>query len=115
MENLRQKLKIFNYRPLVLIFLGLIAGILVANFILEATALTVVCIILSVFMLALYSVLHKTPRYVIIMLICFVIGFGVFKIYISTHKHKPIDMTDKQAVGEVVKTTTYDNCLVILL
>ena len=115
MENLRQKLKIFNYRPLVLVFLGLVAGVLIANFILCQTILTVVCIAIGLTVILFYSILHKTFKYAIIFSICFLLGFFGYKIYINAHTYTPISTPNKQAVGEVVSIARYDNCLNLLL
>ena len=115
MENLRQKLKIFNYRPLVLIFLGLVGGILVANFVQKYIITTTIGIILSAGVLLLYSILHKKFKYLIIVGLSFVLGFGAFALYINARTHNPKDMTDQTAVGVVSKISTYDNCLSLLL
>ena len=115
MENLRQKLKIFNYRPLVLIFLGLIFGVLVKNFIKPQTALTVIAIVLAVSVLVLYSILHKKFKYFIILSLTFIIGFGIYSHYIDSRTHTAPKMVDKTAVGVVEGITTYDDCLSIIL
>ncbi len=115
MESLRQKLKIFNYRPLVLIFLGIVGGVLVANFIEKYTITTIVGIVISAVVLIFYSILHKKIKYFVILALTFALGFGTFTIYSNVRSHNPKDMTDKTAVGVVTKITTYDNCLSLLL
>ncbi len=115
LENLRQKLKIFNYRPLVLVFLGLIFGILVKNFIKRSTTIAVIGIVLVVGILLLYSVLHKKFKYVVILGLTFVLGFGIYSYYIDSRTHIAPDMVEKTAVGVVKSITTYDDCLDLLL
>ena len=115
MENLRQKLKIFNYRPLVLIFLGLIFGVLVKNFIGKETAITIVGIIIVIGVLLFYSILHKKFKYFVIIGLTFILGFSVYAVYINVRTHKAPNMSNQMAVGIVVSITTYDNCLGILL
>lgn len=115
LENLRQKLKIFNYRPLVLIFLGLIFGILVKNFIIRKTIITVVGIIIVVGVLLFYSILHKKFKYFVIMGITFILGFGVYGLYVNGNTHTAPNMCEQSAVGTVAGITTYNNCLGLLL
>ena len=115
LENLRQKLKIFNYRPLVLIFLGLIFGILVKNFIIRKTIITVAGIIIVVGVLLFYSILHKKFKYFVIMGITFILGFGVYGLYVNGNTHTAPNMCEQSAVGTVAGITTYNNCLGLLL
>ena len=115
MENLRQKLKLFNYRPLVLVFLGLILGILVANFILHQTAITIIGIVILVGVTLSYSILHKKLKYFIILGITFALGFGCYTFYINTREYKTHDMIDKTAVGTIVSIKNYGSSLGLLL
>ncbi len=115
MDNLRQKLKIFNYRPLVLIFLGLIFGVLVKNFINKYTAVTVSGIIIVVLVLLLYSILHKKFKYCVIIGLTFIMGFGIYSYYTNSRTHIVPDKVEKTAVGTVESVTMYDNYLSILL
>lgn len=115
MEDLRQKLKLFNYRPLVLVFLGLIFGVLVANFILRETLITIVGIVILVGVTLFYSILHKRFMYFIILSVAFVVGFTSFSLYIDARKHKYTAMEDMQAVGVIASIKNYDSCLNLLL
>ena len=115
MENLRQKLKLFNYRPLVLLFLGLVGGVLVANFIKEYTLTTIIGILICVSVLLFYSILHKKFKYLVITLLTFILGFGAFTLYTNARKYNPSDMNNKTAIGVVSKITTYDYGLFLLL
>ena len=72
MEDLRQKLKLFNYRPLVLVFLGIASGILFCNFIKSNTIATVIGSVIFVGVLLFYSILHKKIKYLVIIGITFV-------------------------------------------
>ncbi len=115
MENLRQKLKIFNYRPLVLVFLGVCAGILVNHFLLRQTLITIIGIAIVVGVLILYSILHKKFRYFITFGICFILGFSCFGIYMNARKHEPKVMVDNYAQGMVTNITDRGLYLELLL
>lgn len=115
MEELRQKLKIFNFRPLVLIFLGLCSGILVSHFILRSTAIVIVGLVIGIAILILYSILHKKFKYAIILGLCFIIGFGCFSIYMNTHMYKAKDVIDNYAQGVVTGITNKGACLELLV
>lgn len=102
MENLRQKLKIFNYRPLVLIFLGLTAGILLTWFIKVNFAITLTGIIISSIVLIFYSILHKKFKYIIIFCISMILSVGIFSTYINSRMHQNLpNMVGMEAQGEV--------------
>jgi len=105
LQNLRQNLKLFNYRPLVLIFLGLVGGIFVNHFITRKTAITVVGIVIVLSVLLFYSILHKKFKYFIIVGLAFVVGFGSFGIYMHCRKHKPSDMVEQYSKGVVTNIT----------
>ena len=115
MENLREKLKIFNYRPLVLIFLGLIFGILVKNFISKQTIITIIGIVIVLGILLFYSILHKKFKYFVIIGLTFILGFSIYGVYINTRTHKAPNMCENTAVGTVASIKTYDDCLGLLL
>ena len=105
LENLRQKLKIFNYRPLVLVFLGICSGILVSHFVFHKRIITFVGIGVAVLCLVLYSILHKKFKYTIIFGLCFILGFGVFNVYMNARMHQPNAYTTKYAQGVVTGIT----------
>lgn len=105
MENLRQKLKIFNYRPLVLVFLGICSGILTSHFIFHNRAITFVGIAIVVLSLTFYCILHKKFKYAIIFGLCFILGFGVFNIYMDSRMYRPADYTGKYTQGIVTSIT----------
>lgn len=115
MENLRQKLKLFNYRPIVLIFLGLISGALISNFFVKYTLTVSVIIAISVIVLVVYSILHKTFKYAIILGITILMGFSIFSVYINAREPHTKDLQSKYIQGEVTKIVTYDDCLGLLL
>lgn len=115
MENLRQKLKIFNYRPLVLVFLGLIFGILVKNFIEKNTAITIAGILIVIALLLFYSILHKKFKYLLIIAITFVIGFSSYALYLNIRTHNVPIMIEHTAVGVVTDIKNYDNYLSLIL
>jgi len=115
LENLRQKLKIFNYRPLVLVFLSVIVGVLTNNFVFENTIVTIVGLIIVAILLALYSVLHKKFKYIIIFGLCFILGFGCFEVYMSNHIYKPNNVTGKYASGVVTNIVNYTQHLELLI
>lgn len=105
LENLRQKLKIFNYRPLVLVFLGICGGVLTSHFIFHKRVITFIGIAIAVACLILYSILHKKFKYPIIFGLCFILGFSVFNIYMDARMHKPKDYIGKYAQGVVTSVT----------
>ena len=115
MENLRQKLKLFNYRPLVLIFLGICSGIFVSHFFSREKIVTIIGIILVVATLILYSILYKKFKYIIIFGLCFVLGFGVFEIFMDTHMHKAKNVTNSYAQGVVTNITNRGTFLELLV
>lgn len=115
MENLRQKFKLFNYRPLVLVFLGIASGILINHFISYQTAICVVGIILVVGVLLFYSILHKKFKYFAIFGITFVLGFSTYAIFTNTNQHKQLNYQYQYAIGTISSIKTYDNCLCLLL
>lgn len=115
MENLRQKFKVFNYRPLVLIFLALCSGILVNHFITREKIITIIGIILVSIVLILYSILHKKFKYIIIFGLCFMLGFGSFQIFMNTHTHKAKDYTNCYAQGVVTNVTNRGSYLELLV
>lgn len=115
MENLRQKFKLFNYRPIVLIFLGLIVGALISNFFVRYTITVFIGIVILITILTIYSILHKTFKYAIILLLTILIGFSSFSIYIDARQHSTIDLKDKYIRGCVTRIHNYDNCLGLLL
>ena len=115
LENLRQKFKIFNYRPLVLVFLALCAGILVNHFITRETVITIVGIVLVSTALIFYSILHKKFKYFIIFGLCFLLGFGSFQIFMNTHMHSANDHTNYYAQGVVTSITNRGSYLELLV
>lgn len=115
MEKLRQNLKIFNYRPLVLVFVCIILGILFNNFISKYTALITVLMLFGVLMLVFYSVLHKKVKYIIIAIICFGLGFGCYELFINSHIHKVADLSGAQIEATVTSITTKDDYLAMIV
>jgi len=115
LEALRQKLKLFNYRSLVLVFLGILSGILVSNFIKNYTLATIIGIIIVVGVLLFYSILHKTFKYFVVIGITFILGFGTYSIYINIRTHKVDSMIGHTVVGTVTKINNYDTCLELIL
>ena len=115
MENVRQKLKIFNYRPLVLVFLGLVAGIFVNHFITRNTIITFIGLVIVAIILGVYCVLHKKFKYVIIFGLCFILGFGCFEIYMNQHIHNPNNWTGKYASGVVTNITNRSSYLELVV
>ena len=115
MVNLRQKLKIFNYRPLVLIFLALCSGILVNNFITHEKTVTIIGIVLVSAVLIFYSILHKKFKYILIFGLCFVLGFGCFEIYMNARTHNPANITEQYAQGVVTSITNKGAYLELLV
>lgn len=115
MDNLRQKLKLFNYRPIVLIFLGLISGALISNFFVKYTITVSVMLAIAVIVLVVYSILHKTFKYAIIWCLALVLGFSAFSVYINARKPQNVDLQGKYIQGEVTKIVTYDDYLSLLL
>lgn len=115
METLRQKLKLFNYRPLVLVFLGLIFGVLVSNFILRKTIITLIGIVLFLVVTIFYSILHKKFKYFVILSVTFILGFGIYTFYLNSREYKVPYMVDKTAVGTIASIKNYDDCLGLLI
>lgn len=115
LDNLRQKLKLFNYRPIVLIFLGLISGALISNFFVKYTITVSVILAIAVIVLVVYSILHKTFKYAIILGITIVLGFSIFSVYMNAREPNASDLQDKYIKGEVTRIVTYDDCLSLLL
>ena len=115
LENLRQKLKIFNYRPLVLVFLGLCSGILASHFIFHNRLITFLGIGIAVVCMAIYSILHKKFKYAIIFGLCFIVGFSVFNIYINARKHQPDNYIGSYVEGVVTDITNKGSYLKLLV
>lgn len=114
MQNLRQRSKIFNYRPLVLVLLAVISGILFACFFYEQFV-TVICLtLICLAILVYYSILHKTFKYALVFFIAFCVGFLVFKIFDSKLKPVADDYTDYVITGTVFSRKIGDGSVTIL-
>lgn len=114
MGNLRQKSKLFNYRPLVLILLALISGILFACFIIKQLVIVICITAICLAILIFYSVLHKTFKYAIIFVVAFAVGFLLFEIYASKQKPVHHDYTGCEVTGTVFSRKIYDKYTRIL-
>lgn len=109
------KSKIFNYRPLVLVFLAIIGGILFCWFLKNNLALTLSIFFISLAILIYYSVIHKTLKYIMIVAIFFIIGFT--SCAICKHKLKlPVkDYTSQTIEATVEKVRIYDKSMQIIV
>lgn len=115
MEKLRQNLKLFNYRPIVLVFLSVISGIFSATFYSKFLVLTIVCIVGLLLIITLYSILHKTYKYLIITVIFFCIGFGSYTLYIHKSTYTASSFVEQSISGEVVEMNINDLSVDLLL
>lgn len=79
----------FNYRPLCLVFLGLIGGSLFAFFITRATLITIVALVISLLIFIFFAIRNKNLCIILIPLIALVIGSVYFNFKIYTF-NKPV-------------------------
>lgn len=96
-----------------LILLALISGILFACFMVEQFVIVVCISIVCVGILTYYSILHKTFKYIIIFLISFAVGVGVFEILAS--RLKPIDDKYADCMGKATVVSRKVNDSYILI
>ena len=115
MKEVRQFCKLFNYRPIVLIFLSLIFGILFTTFIQTQTLLVIIISIVVLCINIFYCIIHQTFKYIIIMLLCFIIGAGIYSLYLNKVQYKQEDVTNKFIIGSVFKISNRESYLELFL
>lgn len=115
MVKLRQNLKIFNYRPLVLVFLSLISGILTAVFCDKYTLIVIFTAIACVGIIIFYSIIHKSFKYILITFLTFCIGFGGYNLFMYNAMHTSNNFTNSIMQGEVIKVTNRGYYLDVVL
>ena len=113
LQKLRMKSKIFNYRPLVLVFLAIIGGVLFCSFLQKSFALVLSIFLISLAILIYYSIIHKTFKYIIICVIFFVISFTSCVICNSKLNSPIKDYTSQTVEATVEKFKIYDNSVTI--
>lgn len=107
------KSKIFNYRPLVLVFLAIIGGVLFCLYLQKSLAFVLSIFLISLAILIYYSIIHKTFKYIIICVIFFTAGFTSCKIC-NNKLNSPIkDYTLQTMEATVEKFKIYDNAIMI--
>ncbi len=115
MEKLRHNLKLFNYRPIVLVFLSIISGILATVFWDKFKFAVIITSVIVIGIIIFYSVLHKTYKYLIIVIVAFCLGCGVYSLFMHNSMHKSTDFTNKTMQGEVLEIGIDDSSITLLL
>ena len=115
MEKLKQNFKIFNYRPLVLVFVGCILGVLFNVFIKKYTILVSIFALITIGIVVFYSILHKKIKYFIILGICFLLGYGCYGLFINSHKYTTPNLINSKIEATITSINNRENNLELIL
>ncbi len=102
------KQRYFNYRPLLFIFMSLVAGSLFSYFIFEKPIMTIVITTILFGLLLFTSIVKKKAKYILIPVLAFLIGIGSYYLAIYNF-NKGTDVIPSEVTLKVVSVETAED------